>query len=378
MNKHNNINIIYRGILMDISNTSMLSINPVRQRSYKKSVNMKSMNMKSTNTKSATKNMPIDNFKIVTMYEYEKINTISYKVCQLKEMCKHYKLKQSGNKNELINRLYYYLRYSLYAINIQRLVRGYLLREYIASTGPAMKNRALCVNDTDFATMEPLKEIAYNQFYSFQINDSVYGCDIYSLNQLINKVKPDVCNRGDNEIKNPYNREIIPPKIIAHFNRYLRLAKLLKIPFQIVFEEEDIDPKKKMEMRIIELFQYINELGNYADSTWFSNLPRHMLVLFIREVYDIWNYRAQLSVETMRDIVPNHGNPFMGMSLHLAQSQGDDFLKNTALRIIELLVKSGHTTENRSLGAYYVLAALTLVSQNARNALPWLYQSVAH
>ena len=43
--------------------------------------------------------------------------------------------------------------------------------------------------------------------------------------------------------------------------------------------EEVIDPKKQLEMKIIELFQYINELGNYADSTWFSNLSRHMTVL---------------------------------------------------------------------------------------------------
>jgi hypothetical protein len=103
-----------------------------------------------------------------------------------------------------------------------------------------------------------------------------------------------------------------------------------------------------------------------------------MLVLFIREMYDIWHYRAQLSQQTMRDIVQPHGNPFTGMSLHLAQSQSDDFLKNTALRIIDFLVKSGHTNEFRALGAYYVLAALTLVSEDARNALPWLYQSVAH
>lgn len=45
---------------------------------------------------------------------------------------------------------------------------------------------------------------------------------------------------------------------------------------------------------------------------------------------------------------------------------------------MEYLVKSGHTADSRSLGAYYVLAALTLVSEDARIALPWLYQSVAY
>ena len=80
----------------------------------------------------------------------------------------------------------------------------------------------------------------------------------------------------------------------------------------------------------------------------------------------------------MREIVPPHGNPFVGMNLHLAQTQDNDHLRKQAIKIIEYLVKSGHTQETRSLGAYYVLAALTLVSDEARNSLPWLYQSVAY
>jgi hypothetical protein len=201
---------------------------------------------------------------------------------------------------------------------------------------------------------------------------------VYSLHKLINK--PALMYNGNSiqDIRNPYDREIISREQIDAFNRYLRITKALSIPIKLKNDDEVIDPKKKMEMRTIELFQYINELGNYADSKWFTDLPRHMLVLFIREMYDIWHYRAQLSQQTMRDIVHPHGNPFTGMSLHLAQSQSDDFLKNTALRIIDFLVKSGHTSEFRALGAYYVLAALTLVSEEARNALPWLYQSVAH
>ena len=133
-----------------------------------------------------------------------------------------------------------------------------------------------------------------------------------------------------------------------------------------------------MEMKIVELFQFINELGNYSDSSWFNNLNLHRLVIFIRELYDIWNYRAQLSPSMMREIVPPHGNPFLGLQMHLAQHQNEEYLRKSALRIMDYMVKSGHTNDNRSLGAYYVLAALTLVSDEARNSLPWLYQSVAY
>jgi hypothetical protein len=320
-----------------------------------------------------------EDFKILEPFEYNKINTCQYKVCQLKEICKFYKLKRSGNKDELKLRLFDFLRFSLYITGIQRVWRGYLVREYIKCSGPALKDRSICINDTDFATLEPINEIPYNQFYSFNGNNSCYGCDIYSLFNLLIKGAYRHKPNTPSDIRNPYDREIITNDQIGKFNRYLRIAKAINIPFIINDDlSNNFDQKKKLEMNIIETFQYINELGNYADSMWFTNLPRHMLVLFIREVYDIWNYRAQLSQQTMIDIVPPHGNPFIGMSLHLAQSQSDEYLKNTALKIINYLVRTGYTNENQALGAYYVLAALTLVSDDARNALPWLYQSVAH
>ena len=94
---------------------------------------------------------------------------------------------------------------------------------------------------------------------------------------------------------NPYNRTHIEDDLISNFSRYLRLAKVNNIDHITVEADIVVDPVKQLEMKIIELFQYINELGNYADSNWFTNLSRHMIVLFIREVYDIWNYRAQLT-----------------------------------------------------------------------------------
>jgi hypothetical protein len=321
-----------------------------------------------------------DEFRILHMNEYEEINNVNYSVAQLKEICSFYKLKKSGNKNELIDKIYNHLKYSTYAIKIQKIVRGTFMRKYILLAGPALKlkNRKLCVNDTDFATLEPLNEIPYNQFFSFADSDgTIYGCDIASLFEILcKKSKYDI--RVKKAPLNPYNRRNIEPYLLTNFSLYLCLAKINRIEHITTVEEEVIDPSKQLEMKILDLFQYINELGNYADSSWFSNLSRHMTVLFIREVYDIWHYRAQLTQETMRSIVPPHGNPFTGMNLQLAQTQPDEFVRKQAVKIIEYLVKSGHTTDNRSLGAYYVLAALTLVSEEARNALPWLFQSVSH
>mgnify|MGYP001215003886 CR=1 FL=1 len=53
-------------------------------------------------------------------------------------------------------------------------------------------------------------------------------------------------------------------------------------------------------------------------------------------------------------------------------------LKTTSMSIIERFIKSGVSEQFKSLGAQYVLTALTIVSNNAAIALPWLYQSVVY
>ena len=53
-------------------------------------------------------------------------------------------------------------------------------------------------------------------------------------------------------------------------------------------------------------------------------------------------------------------------------------LKKFIVNIIDSLVNNGINSSSRSLGAYYVLACLTLVNNDAAIAMPWLYQSVVH
>jgi hypothetical protein len=53
-------------------------------------------------------------------------------------------------------------------------------------------------------------------------------------------------------------------------------------------------------------------------------------------------------------------------------------IKNVILEILETLVNSGVDRDSKSLGAYYVLGALTLVNESAATSLPWLFQSVSY
>jgi len=53
-------------------------------------------------------------------------------------------------------------------------------------------------------------------------------------------------------------------------------------------------------------------------------------------------------------------------------------LRTNILNIFENLISKSPSRENQSLGAYYILSALTLVSQSAAAAYPWLYESVVY
>ena len=150
-----------------------------------------------------------DNIIIPTMKNYNDITNYNYNVSQLKIIAKNYKLKISGNKNELVSRIFTFLYLSSYIIKIQKVFRGHIVKKYIGLHGPAAIKRNLCTNSTDFVSMEPLEEIKFHQFLSYKDEDGfIYGFDITSLFNLFAK-------NGNNN-NNPYNRNKIPDIILKN------------------------------------------------------------------------------------------------------------------------------------------------------------------
>ena len=104
-------------------------------------------------------------------YIKKGISLKSYKVPQLKIIAKQHNLHVTGTKPALIDRITDYFNRTKHAILIQRVYRGYITRYSDFLRGPASKNRALCVNDKDFVTLEPLIEINYENFFSYTYKD---------------------------------------------------------------------------------------------------------------------------------------------------------------------------------------------------------------
>jgi hypothetical protein len=306
---------------------------------------------------------------------YEVLLKYNYNIKQLKQIAKQHKLKLTGNKTQLISRIYSYLYLSQLVIKIQKIMRGCLQRKYNDNHGPGFKNRSLCVNNFDFLSMDEVTSIENKQFFSFKDDDGfIYGFDILSLYNLIYK--------SNGAVKNPFNQQPISSKIIENFRSLLRLSKVLKIKISTELSDvtKNVSDKKSVELRAVTLFQNINSLGNYSDVQWFLTLNRHQLIRFIRELVDIWQYRANITIEVKKAICYPSGNPFQRLppfnNLHILENFDD--LRKIILDIIEKLVNSGIDNDNKCLGAYYVLSAITLVNQDAATSLPWLYEAAYH
>ena len=318
--------------------------------------------------------------KIPDFKNYNYLLTYNYSVKELTKLYKHYNLKKyyydntlkkhSYNKNLLIFNLYIYLYQSSILIKIQKIMRGYLIRKMLNSHGPATFDRNRCVNKEDFFTLEDMSDIPINQFFSYtDENNFTYGFNIISFHNLIYKTQ--------GTLKNPYTLNVISNSIVKDYRNMLKMSKMLKISFQTDIEVlTNISNQKQIQFKALDIFQIINGLGNYADPQWLLSLNKNNLIKMLRLLLDIWAYRANLSLELKREICPPNGNPFEQPIPNMDVDYID--IQLYTLNIYEKMVTTGINNDSKSLGAYYILGALTLVNNNAATAMPWLYESMRY
>jgi len=306
----------------------------------------------------------------ITFADFNKIYCNKYTITQLKKVGDKFNIKwKSKKKADVQNECFTFLKKSYYVVKIQKLWRNYFIRLFNKTHGPAIFKRSICNNVEDFLTTETMNEIHYYFFISYKdIDGFTYGFNIISLFNLIKK----------KDIKNPYTRNIFSPELILMVERRIHYNKLLNKTYH-----EINDTSNKMSMtiddKINELFQKIDSFGNYSQSEWLTSLNNFYLRKFIIELFDIWNYRAQILNEIKLTICPPFGTPFREIPMHIITSTmyiDNNTIKKYCYTIVNALINSAENIQNQNLGAIYVLTALTLVNSEAANALPWLFQSV--
>ena len=324
-----------------------------------------------SNNSNSNSNIRVD-YEIPKKEDYNFFYRKKYTIPYLKFICKEFKLKKTGNKLELIQRIYKYLRESCCVITIQKYARKYLVNKYIRILKLQIKYKTNCKNDTDFFTLEELSEIPNSHFFAFEENNNLWGFNIISIYNLFIK-------NTSKDILNPYTREKIKTSVFDSITLFIKLSNILGITINLKVNSNDefnLSLKKQNENTSLELFQIINEFGHHSHYSWFLSLDKPSLVRFVRELIDIWEYRAELTLYTKCKICFPSGNPFHYNIRVLCNHNNFYEIQKNILLIISNLITKGITPEFCNIGASYVLCALTLVNPSAAEAMPWFYNSV--
>ena len=296
--------------------------------------------------------------------------------------------------------------------------------------GDVIGTLELCVNETDFYTLEPLRNIPHEQYYSVFENGFWYGFDIFSLNCLISKrgARFSVVNSAINpytrtpfgeetrlrvlrimrvmkiqrhinkkrapsivqEEKEPaseppiefpmiplnYNNNIIAQQ--AHNNRFMGNNIYPPRPTLSALQCQMLDHLMEMrhnqptiDSRITQLFMEIDYLGNYTDSRWFRDLTTNGAIRLFNFLQDFWENQRHMSPEVKWQICSLTGSPFYNIFIVNFNALTRDEIVEACVLVMENMVFTGCDEDARKLGAMQVLMNLANVSDDARRSLPW-------
>jgi hypothetical protein len=308
--------------------------------------------------------------------EISKIDLSTLKLPELKKYAKDLNIKISGNKFEIKTRIENQINLITSAIKIQKIFRRHLVLEWIKLKG----TKENCVNDTDFYTLEPLNEIPYLYFIKYvDVSHNVnYGFDIKSLCTLATKNK---------KFENPYNRENLKTTFGTKMVKVVKITNILFPGNDLMMDIANVYESSShtvatesfstffqnlnqltLDQRITNLFIHIDSLGNYTNKEWLTQLNEERRYYLVVKINQLWNKISSVLRQQICPHISPFSTGFFGISPTIINTE-------MVVKMAEILVYSGIDNEHKKLGAMYFLSGLTLVSVNARNQIPWLYEN---
>lgn len=329
-------------------------------------------------------------FQILRYGEQDRLIERNYNMSQLRMIAKHYRISSSGNKDELLCRVFNTLKLGVYARNIQKNVRRYFVSQFIKSRGEAVLKRKMCVNECDFYSLDSLNDIPIEYFCGIRevSGDHVhhYGFDLRSLSDYIKIQK--------RSLKNPYTSTEFSQNITQIIKKCIRTATLIGCSLDIQLNTKTLNTVEQNTQEIMatdadEFLSGIQDvlheidglghLGTYTDIRWYEGLQRTQIKNFIRQTFDIFAFRLGLTREKQREITGslNLNYCLNGHNINQIRMLSTDELKSIMLYMFRCFVMNGQTEDSRKTGAIIVMMGTTLISNSARDVFPALYQSVA-
>lgn len=273
-----------------------------------------------------------------------------YLLIDLMVFCKKNNIKTSKkeNKDFYFNKVKEYIFLNKkYELNVDKIS---LIQNFYKNKLLKRKKEIEFNNTEDFYTYDPLNEIDPKYFYYYKDkNNFNWGFDIRSLIKLIDMNYP-----------NPYTTEKIPDNIIKEVK--LKIKGIKKSNDYENIEEVILrDRKTSIKQRAVDLFSDIELSGYSCEINWFFNLSGRRLKELYRQLEDLWNYRAQLTQESKRNICPPNGLIFTTPVSEVLHYNCKEDLQELILNDVSKF-KNALNLSDKKLGYMYFIIGLSVLS----------------
>jgi hypothetical protein len=279
-------------------------------------------------------------------------------------------------------------------IKLQKWIRKSLTKFNKKLYGPAFNNRKLCVNDSDFVSLDDISEIPKDDFISFKDNNNfVYGFNLESIIELIlksdevfyenfKKTASNLCYRqyiralynhyNKIKINNPYTRDLLTCEIKLNVIRlYARNIYNKNNTSSKVSNLITIDFKTQIRNKCFSLFQKIDMFGYMTDISWLMDENVKQLKIFYKKLAIQWNFEFGLNNTAKYKISGTH-NLFHHIQDILLSRADKYVLLDKILDTLNILVSNGQTDSDRNTGCIIILYALASINNRCIEANPWL------
>lgn len=252
-------------------------------------------------------------------------------------------------------------------IKIQRFIKNFIKNKKYLVYGPALFNRKICNNVTDFYNLDEISDIPDQEFFSYKDNDGfVYGFHIDSIIKLIKEKKNTL---------NPYNRKPIPSKVK---NNALKVHSNLKSSSKVTQNPISDDEPINMQARnsIVNVMQKIDLHGYNTNIVWIFNATIYKLRSLYRHLQNYWSYKAGLTNDLKRKIYPptsenGNGNPFYDSRL-FTSATNKYIIMIYITATINRLIDSSEDDSIKNMGCMITLMAISEINNECAQYNPWL------
>ena len=244
---------------------------------------------------------------------------------------------------------------------IQRAFLSAIAKRRYRRQGPAANNTSLSENRTDLHSMEDIATIPKLYIWSYKDESNhIWTFDIRSFSHM-----------GLSRLKNPYTQ--LPLNDVAKESLEARLNWLKAKRYAITFiNDSELTSEQQLNLSVLEIFMKMDFLGYHSDPEWFTDLDLQQNIRLYKELYDLWNFRLELTNGAKEIICP--GLELKRDPKRMKAQRELRWWRKRNLEILDALVSRAIDKSNRALGTMYCLTALCMVSSDVKEAYEWLAQ----